>query len=105
MHVKGTVKRIRPKFTQIVSVPAELKKWAWDAVDNKIMLEVLVHRIMCDSTNYKALRLAFELWPDVCSHVINTYDDVFRGCRAAVKEWRKSLVSKNPAEKTVSPGT
>ncbi len=105
MHTKGAIKRIKPKFIQIISVPDELKKWAWDAVNNKIMLEVFVHRIMCDSTNYKAVRLAFELWPDACIQVINTYDDIFRGCRAAVKEWIKSDVSTKLAEKTVSPGT
>ncbi len=93
MRIKDSAKRIRPKFTQIVPVPPELKKWAWDAVNNQIMVEVLVHRIMCDSTSYKAVRLAYLLWPDVCNHVVNIYDDIFRGCRITVKEWGKSCAA------------
>ncbi len=102
MNIKSPTKRIKPRFTQLVSVPSELKKWAWDAIDNQIMLEVLVYRVMCNSTSYKAVRLAYQLWPDTCIHVINTYDDIFRGCRAAVKEWAKSH---ELTKTTISTGT
>ncbi len=87
MYVSGPTKRIRPKFTEIVKVPPELRRWAWDAVNGRIMLEILVHRIMCNSSSYEAVKLAYKLWPEACIYVVKTYNDVFRGCRAAVREW------------------
>ena len=88
MKTTGPIKRIKPSFTQVVRVPEELQPWAWDAVNDTILLETLVHRVLSSSSSYEAVSIVYSLWPETCKYVIETYDDVFRGCRALIKEWK-----------------
>ena len=77
--------RIVPKYTQLVNIPVELKKFLWDETD-KTPAEKLVFRVLSYG-NFEQIQEVFDKYPEICFYVIHTYPEIHRGVKYWIKQW------------------
>ncbi|NPA42515.1 MAG: hypothetical protein GXO27_00590 [Chlorobi bacterium] len=85
MRITGPIKRIKPRYTQPVSVPPEHKSFLWDEKD-QAPLEKYVYRVLSYG-NFRDIKNIFVRYPEAAHYVANTYPEIPRGVRYWVNVW------------------
>ncbi len=85
MRVKGPSKRIKWKYTQMVSVPKEWRVWLWDEGE-KAPLEKIIYRILTYG-RFEDIRRVYKMYPKETYELAFRYPDIKRGVRFWIKVW------------------
>lgn len=86
MKTRNTVNRVIPLYRQWVEVPDRFKRFVWDAVGGKAPLEEMVLKILLYG-KFGDIREIYSIYPDVVSHVANSYSEVHRDVKYWVRKW------------------